>query len=141
MTDMSRDGGACGAVRPLRVLVAEDDLVNRITVQRMLEREGHRATCVTCGTEAVRAAAEGPFDIILMDIEMPDMEGTEAARRIIGQAAAEGRDCPPVVALTAHGLRSDLERCRAAGMDGYMAKPVDREGLRRVLERMTAEGA
>ena len=138
MADDLCGGGGRGPARPLRVLLAEDDLVNRITVQRMLEREGHHAVCVTCGGEAVRAAAEHLFDIIFMDIGLPDMEGTEAARRIIGQADAEGRGCPPVVALTAHELRSDIERCRAAGMDGYMPKPVDREGLRRMLERMTA---
>ena len=118
----------------LRVLVAEDDLINRLTVQRMLEREGHLPVCVENGAEAVRAAGEGDYDIIFMDIQMPGMDGTEAARRINDLARSTGRARPPIVALTAHALRGDRERFLAAGMDGYLAKPLDREALRKVLE-------
>ncbi|BFR47873.1 PAS domain-containing protein [Nitratidesulfovibrio sp. HK-II] len=118
----------------LRVLVAEDDLINRLTVQRMLEREGHLAVCVENGAEAVRAAGEGDYDIIFMDIQMPGMDGTEAARRINDLARSTGRARPPIVALTAHALRGDRERFLAAGMDGYLAKPLDREALRKALE-------
>ncbi len=152
MTDMTDTPGAAGvassvppdsraasraaeqvASAALRVLVAEDDLINRLTVQRMLEREGHLPVCVESGAEAVRAAGEGDYDIIFMDIQMPGMDGTEAARRINDLARSTGRARPPIVALTAHALRGDRERFLAAGMDGYLAKPLDREALRKVL--------
>lgn len=117
----------------LRVLVAEDDQINRLTVQRMLEREGHRAVCVENGADAVRAVGEADYDIIFMDIQMPGMDGTEAARRINDLARSTGRTRPTIVALTAHALRGDRERFLAAGMDDYIAKPLEREALRRVL--------
>ncbi|NHZ48162.1 ATP-binding protein, partial [Nitratidesulfovibrio liaohensis] len=124
------------ALRALRVLVAEDDLINRLTVQRMLEREGHRAVCVENGADAVRAAGEAEYDLILMDIQMPEMDGTEAARRISDLAHSTGRARPPIVALTAHALRGDRERFLASGMDDYIAKPLERDVLRRVLQRL-----
>ncbi|WP_353115746.1 PAS domain-containing protein [Nitratidesulfovibrio sp.] len=124
------------ALRALRVLVAEDDLINRLTVQRMLEREGHSAICVENGADAVRAAGEGDYDVILMDIQMPGMDGTEAARRINDGARSTGRARPPIVALTAHALRGDRERFLASGMDDYIAKPLERDVLRRVLQRL-----
>lgn len=127
---------ASSALRALRVLVAEDDLINRLTVQRMLEREGHSAICVENGADAVRAAGEGDYDVILMDIQMPGMDGTEAARRINDRARSTGRARPPIVALTAHALRGDRERFLASGMDDYIAKPLERETLRRVLQRL-----
>ncbi|MDR3043973.1 MAG: PAS domain-containing protein [Desulfovibrio sp.] len=123
-------------LRALRVLVAEDDLINRLTVQRMLEREGHCAVCVENGADAVRAAGEAEYDLILMDIQMPEMDGTEAARRINDLARSTGRARPPIVALTAHALRGDRERFLASGMDDYIAKPLERDALRRVLQRL-----
>ncbi|WP_035066051.1 PAS domain-containing protein [Nitratidesulfovibrio termitidis] len=128
--------GELGELRALRVLVAEDDLINRLTVQRMLEREGHRAVCVENGADAVRAAGEAEYDLILMDIQMPEMDGTEAARRINDLAHSTGRSRPPIVALTAHALRGDRERFLASGMDDYIAKPLERDVLRRVLQRL-----
>ncbi|MBG3877310.1 response regulator, partial [Desulfovibrio oxamicus] len=125
------------ATRELRVLVAEDDLINRLTVQRMLEREGHRAVCVENGADAVRAAGEADYDLILMDIQMPGMDGTEAARRISDLARNSGRMRPRIVALTAHALRGDRERFLESGMDDYIAKPLDRDVLRRVLQRLS----
>uniref|UniRef100_B8DKD3 histidine kinase n=1 Tax=Nitratidesulfovibrio vulgaris (strain DSM 19637 / Miyazaki F) TaxID=883 RepID=B8DKD3_NITV9 len=128
---------AARELRALRVLVAEDDLINRLTVQRMLEREGHRAVCVENGADAVRAAGEADYDIILMDIQMPGMDGTEAARRINDLARSTGRTRPPIVALTAHALRGDRERFLESGMDDYIAKPLERDVLRRVLQRLS----
>lgn len=119
-----------GAIaRTLRVLVAEDEKVSRITVARMLERLGHEPHCVDNGAEAVRRVGTEDFDCVLMDIQMPELDGVEAARRIRAQADAAGRACPPIVALTAHAMQGDRERFMEQGMDCYLTKPLDMEML------------
>jgi CheY-like chemotaxis protein len=113
---------------PLRILVAEDNPVNQRLVMRLLEKRGHHATLATNGREAVEAAAQGDYDLILMDLQMPEMGGLEATAAIREQEAASGKR-RPILALTAHAMKGDEERCRVAGMDGYLTKPLGSEAL------------
>jgi CheY-like chemotaxis protein len=110
------------ASAPLRVLVAEDNAVNQRIVQRLLETRGHSVRLAGTGREAAEAASQEAFDLILMDVQMPDLDGFEATRII----RAGERDKPrvPIYAFTAHAIQGDREKCLAAGMDGYLAKPV-----------------
>ncbi|NEV64617.1 transporter substrate-binding domain-containing protein [Thiorhodococcus minor] len=119
------------ALRGIRVLMAEDDPVNQLLVRDLLSRRGAEVTLVATGAEAVTAAAEGSFDMVLMDIRMPEMDGLEASRRI--RALPDGG--PPIVALTANALAGERERCLAVGMDGYLTKPLEPETLYAELYR------
>jgi CheY-like chemotaxis protein len=107
------------------VLVAEDDKTNQWLVRDLLIRRGVEVTLASTGAEAVAAAVRGGFDIVLMDIRMPEMDGLEACRRI--RALPNGG--LPIVALTANALAEERERCLAAGMDGYLTKPLEPEAL------------
>jgi|GEM_PF-307112 len=109
-------------LRPLRVLLVEDSLVNQKLVTRLLEREGHTVCTAGTGREAV-AAARGSFDVMLMDIQMPEMDGWEAAALIRADERRTGRHLP-IIALTAHAMAGDRARCLEAGMDGYLPKPI-----------------
>jgi two-component system sensor histidine kinase/response regulator len=109
--------------RRLWVLLAEDNLVNQKLQSRLLEKLGHEVTVVGTGKEAVSAVASGVFDLIVMDVQMPEMDGLEAASLIRSQQK-DGERRIPIMALTAHAAAEDRERCRAAGMDGYLSKPV-----------------
>jgi signal transduction histidine kinase/ligand-binding sensor domain-containing protein/CheY-like chemotaxis protein len=120
------------AVRPLRILVAEDNRVNQMLMRRLLEKEGHAVWLASNGEEAVAACREREFDLVLMDVQMPGLDGQEATRRI--RAGERGRRAL-IVALTAHAMAGDRERCIEAGMDDYLAKPVDVVELRRVVAR------
>ncbi len=126
--------------RHMRILVVEDNAINQKLAVRLVEREGHRADCVANGLEAVRAFEQLPYDLILMDCQMPEMDGYEATRKIRA-SGARGRRIP-IVAMTANALKEDRQRCLAAGMDDYLPKPIDRERLRAILERYaTAQAA
>ena len=107
----------------LRVLLAEDNLVNQKLQSRLLEKLGHTVTVVGNGKEAVSAADSDAFDLIVMDVQMPEMDGLEAASIIRSRQEAKDRRIP-IMALTAHAAAEDRERCRAAGMDAYLSKPV-----------------
>jgi CheY-like chemotaxis protein len=107
--------------RSLRVLLAEDNPVNSRVGQLLLQRAGHRVDTVADGAEAVQAVLDHPYDVVLMDIRMPHVDGLEATRRIRAQAPGGG---PVVVALTAAVSAEDRLLCRAAGMDHYLAKPL-----------------
>jgi len=122
------------AVHPgSRVLVAEDNPVNQKLAIRQLERLGIVADPVSNGAEAVEALDRIPYDLVLMDCQMPEMDGFEATRQI---REREGhRKHTPVVALTANALQGDRERCLDAGMDDYLAKPVSENDLARVLQK------
>jgi signal transduction histidine kinase/CheY-like chemotaxis protein len=126
-----------GASPPLRVLLAEDNSTNRYLVNAYLREAGHRVESVGNGTEAVAAAARGGFDVVLMDMQMPEIDGLAATRAI--------RDLPgragvvPIIALTANAMPSDRDACFAAGMTDYLAKPVDLAALHAALGR--ARGA
>jgi CheY-like chemotaxis protein len=129
------DDTRAAALPPLHVLVAEDNPVNRLVVQHMLHRGGHRVTVVTTGREAVDAVAARAFDVVLMDVQMPEMNGLEATAII--RATELGRRTP-IIGITAYALRGDRERCLESGMDDYLAKPVSRDELNRVLTRTLA---
>ena len=113
---------------PLTVLLAEDGPVNQLLVKRLLENAGHTVTVVDTGTQAVEAVARTHYDIVLMDIQMPGMDGIEATVSIRKREGNAGRRVP-VIALTAHAMEGDRERCLAAGMDGYLSKPIRPEAL------------
>ena len=115
------------ALPALAVLLAEDHPVNQMVTREMLESGGHRVTLAGDGAEAVERAAAGGFDLILMDMQMPTVDGLEATRRIRALPAPAG--AVPIIALTANALPGDAARCRAAGMNGHLAKPVRRQAL------------
>jgi PAS domain S-box-containing protein len=119
---------AAPQLSPLRVLVAEDNLVNRTLTARILKRAGHHVEVALSGSGALEALRGRRFDVALMDLEMPGMGGIEATHRIREAERREGGHLP-IIALTAHALRGDRERCLAAGMDGYLAKPIRRSAL------------
>ena len=119
---------ATQADRPLAVLLAEDGPVNQLLVKRLLEKAGHTVTVVDTGAQAVEAVARTHYDVVLMDIQMPGMDGFEATASIRAREV-NGRHRVPVIALTAHAMEGDRERCLAAGMDGYISKPIRPEVL------------
>ncbi len=121
------------AKRPLSILVAEDNLVNQKVVQSLLKQLGYRSDSVANGIEVVQAARMIPYDVILMDCHMPEMDGYEAARQI--RAMEGGGRRARIIALTANALAGDREKCLAAGMDDYLAKPIRREDLEQILNR------
>jgi PAS domain S-box-containing protein len=118
---------------PLRILLAEDNTVNQKLAQRQLERMGYRADVVANGLEALEALQRQRYDVILMDVQMPEMDGLEASRAIHEGWPAEQR--PRIVAMTANAMEGDREECLAAGMDDYLTKPVQNNALQQALER------
>ncbi|MBI4964579.1 MAG: response regulator [Desulfomonile tiedjei] len=128
--------------RPLCILLAEDNLVNQKLATRMLEQKGHSVVVASNGKEALEALAHGQFDLVLMDVEMPEMSGFEATAAIREQEKATGAHTP-IIAVTAHAMKGDMERCLEAGMDGYLAKPIRSAELFEVIRkfaRNTQEG-
>src|SRR5580704_8180936 len=109
--------------RRLKVLLAEDNAVNQLLASRILESLDHHVTVVSNGREALSAARAGRFDLIVMDVQMPEMDGFEATAAIRKLEKATGKHIP-IIAMTAHAMMGDRERCLAAGMDGYVSKPI-----------------
>lgn len=135
-------GGPGGARTPARlpepswrVLVAEDDKVNQRVVLRMIERMGGQVHLTANGIDAVEASARGGFDLVLMDCQMPEMDGFEATLEIRRREAAAGRPRLPIIALTANAMPGDREACLGAGMDDYLPKPVRFDDLRAAVAR------
>jgi CheY-like chemotaxis protein len=125
---------------PLAILVAEDNHVSRLLVGQLLEREGHTVTEALTGLEAVTLYERGTFDLILMDIQMPDMDGFEATAEIRERERATGEHVP-IIAVTAHAIKGDRERCLEAGMDDYLSKPIQPGELRAAICRASVQGA
>jgi signal transduction histidine kinase/CheY-like chemotaxis protein len=119
--------------RPLRILVAEDNSVNQRVAEAMLRKLGHAVSVVPTGASALDAWRSSAFDLILMDCQMPEMDGYQATREIRRLESWSRRT--PIVAMTAHAMRGDRDRCLEAGMDDYLSKPVRPEDLRSVLAR------
>jgi CheY-like chemotaxis protein/anti-sigma regulatory factor (Ser/Thr protein kinase) len=121
------------AVVPARVLLAEDNIVNQAVAVGLLARRGHTVDVVTNGLEALAALASKAYDVVLMDVQMPEMGGIEATRRIREREASTGGHTR-IVALTAHAMTGDRERYLEAGMDGYLSKPIDPSALFAAVE-------
>jgi signal transduction histidine kinase/DNA-binding response OmpR family regulator len=124
-------------VRPVRVLLVEDNVVNQRVAIGLLERRGHEVTLAQDGREAVAASARHPFDLVLMDLQMPVMGGLEATAAIREREKETGEHLR-IVAMTAYAMNGDRERCLAAGMDGYLSKPIDPRMLFEVVEHEAA---
>jgi CheY-like chemotaxis protein len=133
------DNGAASSVRPptrkVRVLLAEDNIVNQVVARKMLERSGHAVDCVTNGVQALARYQSQQYDLILMDVQMPQMDGCEATRRIRALEKERGGHVI-IVALTAHVLKGDSEQCIRAGMDYYLSKPLRSHDLYELMQRL-----
>ena len=124
--------------RRLRILLAEDNKVNQVVATRLLEKRGHTVVIVGDGREALAAldaSSSGGFDLLLMDVQMPGMDGFEATRIIREREKASGTHLP-IIAMTAHAMKGDEERCLAAGMDGYVSKPFQAEEVFATIDRV-----
>jgi len=126
--------------RRLTILLAEDNAVNQRVAQRFIERWGHEVVIVSNGKQALAAIKERPFDLVLMDVQMPEMGGFEATRAIRAREKHTGGHLP-IVAMTAHAMKGDRERCLEAGMDAYVSKPVEAEELAQVIGKVATDAA
>jgi CheY-like chemotaxis protein len=124
---------AAGPARRLDVLVVEDNAVNRRLAQRVLEKAGHAVVVAECGAAALSAMEGSRFDLVLMDVQMPGMDGIETTARIREREKATGGHVP-VIALTAHAMPADRARCLAGGMDGHLIKPIQPKALLKAVE-------
>jgi CheY-like chemotaxis protein len=112
---------------PLRILLAEDNVVNQKLALRLLQQMGYRADVASNGIEAIESVERQTYDVVLMDVQMPEMDGLEASRRIVARLPHGGR--PRIVAMTANAMAGDREMCLAAGMDDYLTKPIRVDAL------------
>jgi PAS domain S-box-containing protein len=131
---------ARAARQPLRVLLAEDNPVNQEVAVQMLERRGHSVIVAENGRQALTAIERHKFDLVLMDVQMPEMGGLEATQLIREKEKSTGGHLP-IVAMTAHAMQGDRERCIAAGMDGYLAKPIDPKSFLQTVEGISQQVA
>jgi two-component system, sensor histidine kinase and response regulator len=124
------------AQRLLRVLLAEDNAVNRQLVKALLGKRGHTVVTVGNGRDAITALADGSIDLVLMDVQMPEMDGLEATAVIRTLEKVTGAHVP-IIALTANAMKGDREACLDAGADGYLSKPVNANDLFALIEALT----
>jgi CheY-like chemotaxis protein/anti-sigma regulatory factor (Ser/Thr protein kinase) len=122
----------------LNILIAEDNPTNQHLLRRILEKRGHAAVVACDGREALNALSRQEFDLVLMDVQMPEMDGLQTTAVIREQERSSGRH-QKIIALTAHAMKGDEERCLAAGMDGYLSKPIQIRQLAEVLEQTEVE--
>ena len=124
-----------GPDRHLRILLAEDNRVNQRVALHTLEKQGHTVAVVSDGQAALTALTQTPFDLVLMDIQMPILDGLAATAAIRAQEQTQGTHVP-IIAMTAHAMRGDRERCLAAGMDGYVTKPLKASDLAAAIAQL-----
>lgn len=137
-----QESSSPGISSPKRVLLAEDNLVNQEIIKAMLEARGHIVMLVSDGAAATEAARfDPPFDLILMDLQMPVMDGLSATRAIRSAEQAEGRRPTPIIGLTANAMPTDIKRCLGAGMEEHVAKPIEWAGLFAAMERVECRSA
>ncbi|MGH8802491.1 MAG: response regulator, partial [Casimicrobiaceae bacterium] len=127
------------ARHPLRILLAEDNVVNQKLALRLLQQMGYRADLASNGIEAIESVERQPYDVVLMDVQMPEMDGLEASREINRRWPDGGR--PRIVAMTANAMQGDREMCLDAGMDDYLTKPIRVDRLVEALHNVTPRGA
>ena len=127
------------APAPLRILVAEDNRINQKLILRLLARGGHQVSLAENGLEALEALRKASFDLVLMDVQMPGLDGLEATRRIRALEVPDG-DRLPIVALTAHAMKGDEEECYRSGMDAYLSKPIDIASLNALIASVAESG-
>lgn len=140
VTGVQTPTAAAPARRSLKILVAEDTAFNQKFILRLLERWGHTPVLAEDGRRAVELYSGANFDLILMDLQMPEMDGLQAARAIRMIEDARGGHTP-IIALTAHAIHDERERCLESGMDEYLPKPVDSAALQRMIDRLIKPGA
>jgi CheY-like chemotaxis protein len=121
---------------PLRILLAEDNVVNQKLALRLLSQMGYRADVASNGIEAIEALERQTYDVVLMDVQMPEMDGLEASRRITQRWQPDQR--PRIVAMTANAMQGDRDECMAAGMDDYVTKPIRVDALVEALVQSVA---
>ena len=126
-------------VKGLRILLAEDNRVNQIVATRMAEKMGHSVVVAGNGQIALTLLATQPFDLVLMDVQMPEMDGLTAVGKIRESEQSTSFHLP-VIAMTAHAMKGDRERCIAAGMDGYVSKPISGQVLEEAIASAMGEG-
>jgi len=124
-------------VKPLRILIAEDNVINQKLILRILKSIGYGGEVVNSGKEVVEKVRSSRYDVVFMDVQMPEMDGFEATKKIHETVPKE--QWPIIIAMTAHALQGDRERCLEAGMDDYMSKPILIEDVRKCLERWSAK--
>jgi CheY-like chemotaxis protein len=129
-----RSSGGDPPATPLRILLAEDNLVNRKLATLLLQKLGHSVVAAPDGRQAVEVYSNQRFDLVFMDLQMPQMDGFEAMAAMREVEKSTGNHVP-IVALTAHAMKGDRERCLAAGMDDYLSKPIQQDELRHILSR------
>jgi CheY-like chemotaxis protein len=138
-TRLKRTAASGGDIEGPFALVVEDNPVNQRIAIRMVSRLGYRVHTAENGVEATRRAKRHRYDVILMDCQMPEMDGYDATRAIRDMEAAAGRT--PIIALTANAMPSDRERCLAAGMDDFLTKPLTIAALQQALDRVADAGS
>jgi CheY-like chemotaxis protein len=124
--------------RPLRVLVAEDHPTNQLVAKGLISRLGHEVVIARNGREALDAQAHGGFDLILMDIQMPILDGRAATLEIRRWEDEHGRPRIPIIAVTAYAMQEERDRCLEVGMDGYIPKPITPASLRELFDQFTS---
>jgi len=132
--------GGVSTARPLKLLLAEDNIVNQRLAVRMLEKRSHQVILASNGQQAIEAWQRESFDAIIMDVQMPGMDGLEATARIREMERSRGTRTP-IIALTAHAMKGDRERCLTAGMDGFVNKPIEPETFVSTVESLAGRPA
>jgi CheY-like chemotaxis protein len=131
-----KEGQDMAKHHPLRILLAEDILVNQKLALRLLEQMGYRADVASNGIEAIQSVERQTYDVVLMDVQMPEMDGLEASRRICARWPRGQR--PSIIAMTANAMMGDREMCLEAGMDDYLSKPIRRDELMKALLKVNS---
>lgn len=125
---------------PARVLLAEDNMIAQVSIRRLLEQQGLKVVSAANGREALERFDEGRYDVVMLDILMPDMDGFEVTSRIREKERLEGTGPTPVIALTSYSLKAVNDKCRSVGMNGFLAKPVTDSGLRQLFAGLRGDG-
>lgn len=135
--DHSKDSDSLGVIHPLRILIVEDHQINQHLIQAILKKNGYQPTMASNGKEAIKKVNEQDFDLIFMDIQMPEMDGLEATKLINEQK--KGSTKPVIIAMTANALKGDREKCLAAGMTDYISKPIQEGMIEQMIRKWSGE--